>query len=172
MLILPDSSLPQVVVYAHVADSGPFGSTQGFGSPAPLRCVWCFSSAQVFADNWLQPGGGFRRYKRTVGDNRALQGIGASALAAALRQQPGQIANRLLRDSDVELHHSQDLTDINRAHALMPAIIISHQRQHRITKFGFTREPRLLHRRHADNVDAPTAVEIRFRTSRELRSLD
>src|SRR5882762_2665645 len=94
----------------------------------------------------------------------------ASSLARA--KCPRQHHYGLLREFDIKPYHAQDLPDIDRRDAFVPAIVIGYQHQHGVTELGLTREPRFLHRSHADHIHAPTAIELRFGTGRELRTFD
>src|ERR1700722_3220981 len=82
-----------------------------------------------------------------------------------------QRRHRTLRLIHVEFHHAQDFADVHRGDRFVPAIIVRHQHQGRVTHLRFAREPRFLHRTHADHARAPASVEIRFDARRELRTL-
>jgi len=58
-------------------------------------------------------------------------------------------------------------TPVDPAAGLQP-----HQARRMAFELGFTGESRFLHRGHADDVDTPRAIEIRFGAGRELRAFD
>src|SRR5690349_20941102 len=53
----------------------------------------------------------------------------------------------------------------------MPAIVISNEREGRVTDLRFARELRFLEVRHADDVHPPRAIDIRLGQGRERRPL-
>src|SRR4030095_15742833 len=53
----------------------------------------------------------------------------------------------------------------------MPAVVIGHEGDRRVTDFRLARELCLLQVRHADDVHPPRAIELRFSERRELWSL-
>src|SRR4029453_8777215 len=50
----------------------------------------------------------------------------------------------------------------------MPAVVIGHQGDRRVTDFRLARELRLLQVRHADDVHPPRSIQLRFSERREL----
>src|SRR5438128_6374523 len=88
------------------------------------------------------------RNRGAVRDNATLARIAARARAPPTRQRARDVGDRALRRRHVEPHHTQDFADIHGLHALMPAVVVRHQREHRVAQFGLAGEPRLLHRRH------------------------
>src|SRR5581483_245727 len=130
------------------------------------------AQSYVFRDQKLKGFARGRRNRRTVGDDTVLERVAASASRLRIGERERQIGNGLLRLFDVRAHHAQDLPDIDGADALMPAVVVRDQAQRGVAELGFTGESRFLHRGHADDVDTPRAIEIRFGAGRELRAFD
>ena len=68
-----------------------------------------------------------------------------------------------LRGLRVRLEVPDDLLDRHRRVALVPAVVVGDQRHRRIADLRLAGELRLLEIRHADDVAAPGAVELRLR---------
>src|ERR1043166_3007255 len=78
------------------------------------------------------------------GEDGVLQGGAAFALAPARLQTLHRLTQNKLRVAHVLVEILNHRLDANSVMAWMPAVVISHQRQRRITNLGLTRELRFL----------------------------
>ena len=126
---------------------------------------------EILAEEQVQPAARGQRERGRIGDHRVAQQRGARAGARATDRRdraakhvPGG-RNVLQEILDHGLHG-------HRLVALVPDVVVGHQRQRRVAELGFAGQLGFRHVGHADDVDAPAAVDARLGLRRELRPLD
>ena len=98
------------------------------------------------------------------GRERVLAGAGARAVDA-----PDRLGDRLLRGRRVLHQVGDDQVDRHRVVVRVPAVVVGDQRERRVADLRLARELGLLQVRHADDVHAPRAIQLRLGQRRELR---
>src|SRR5215218_5912136 len=129
-----------------------------------------FTSAVLFDDRIELPrcrvGPEVWRGEDCVPERRA-----AVARSLGRREMLDGLAHDDLRVSDVLVQVLDHGLDRNGVVLLVPAVVVRDERERRVANLRLARELRLLQVRHADNVHAPRAVDVRLGLRRERRPL-
>ena len=104
---------------------------------------------------------------------RVMIAVASASLHAQVRahRKSGSTAlgDRLLRGLRVLRQVRDDHLDGHRVVVRMPAVVVGDERQRRVADLRLARELGLLQVRHADDVHAPRAIQLRLGQRRELR---
>src|SRR6185369_9799706 len=96
-------------------------------------------------------------------EDRVLQRRTAFTTSLALLHQPRRLTQNQLRITYVLVQILNDRLNTHRIVTRMPAIVISNERERRVTDLRFARELRFLKICHADDVHPPGAIDVRLR---------
>src|SRR6266542_5582700 len=114
---------------------------------------------------------GPRREVLRSGDDRVPERLRAPA-AASVPDERDDPAQDILGHRDILHEVGNHGLDGDGIVLRMPHVVVGHQRQCRIAELGLAGELGLGHVRHADDGDAPPAVDLGLPPGRELRALD
>src|SRR5712692_4876513 len=133
-----------------------------------IRLSFC---AEVLTDDGVEPAPGGRGDELSVGDESMGQGAGALAVARRGKRAHG-VADHVLRVLRVA---AEALHDLRAGYGIvpgMPAIVVGDHGHGGVADLCFTGEASLGEVRHADDVEAELAVDVRLGERRELGPLD
>src|ERR1041385_950708 len=104
------------------------------------------------------------------GEDGVAERGAAGAGVLRLREAADGLAHDGLRVADVLVEVLDHRFDRDGVVVFVPAVVVRDERERGVTDFGLARELRLLKVRHADDVHAPGAVDVRLGHGREGRA--